>query len=279
MTAALKIIPVFYQPASLFPQWKKRGATTILGYPVDPASNLEQWKQAARLNGLTVILQADVCRPQDYADDLVIAIAHVPDEPDGAGGQTPEQMIGKYQAIKAKTSKPVLINLDASRFPFTTNAADVYGRYCQAADWIAFDYYPLARGDGPTANSQIGQAVKNLLAWSGGKPVIAFIETSDQLLKLSEWGKQVDPNGNKMRAPTAAEFLQEIQTAEDAGASIAYFADVVGRSWISFDGTTADIEAAMMQMAKPSTPPPPAKRLVTTVAIYSDGSVTVTPAV
>jgi hypothetical protein len=268
------ITMVWYQPMSSFPKWKARGVNTLVGYVADGTS-LDDYKAAAKALGLSIILQADVCRDIDYIDPTAIAIINTPDEPDGAGSQTPQQMQARYAALKLKTNKPIFLNLDGHRFPFTQPAT--YIEYCKAGDWLAMDYYPCNFGDTPAAIPTIADRIKQLITWGGGKPVYAFLECSNQNLQKQAW-VQGTPLQALMRGPTTPEFELEVHTAISAGvAGIGYFPDLIGAGWEAFDATPADIEQSMIKMAQNASHGTTPK-LVLTVNYFSDGSSKVTVA-
>lgn len=74
---------------------------------------------------------------------------------------------------------------------------------------------------------------------------MVFIECSDQKLRLADYLRGT-AQGNAARGPTGAEMTAEIDAAVSHGATgIVYFPDVIGAGWLSFDGTTAEITAAM----------------------------------
>jgi hypothetical protein len=82
----------------------------------------------------------------------------------------------------------------------------------------------------------------------GGKPVIVFVECSDQNLRVqgwatsTQWGPAVAP---LMRGPTLMEMLAEIDACERLGCGRAYFPDRIGNAWEGFDGTTDELSGAM----------------------------------
>ena len=239
------LIGVWYQPVENFQKWKDRGINTLVGY----ASTVprDEWKAAAQKAGLFYIAKP-TGDPDDLkadaADPNFIAFEQV-DEPDGGGATPPDKIVETYNTWKAVSPKPVLLNLDGWRTQY--GKPDEYITYCQGADWVAFDYYIINRGEGPENINKIGDRLDKLKEWTGGtKKLFVFIECSDQNLKVGEWGKQIDPDGTKMRCPTPAEMQKEIDVAMAHGASgIIYFPDVIGRGWEAFDGTPADVEKAM----------------------------------
>ena len=256
------LIGVWYQPASSFALWKSRGINTLVGCPLGAEGvSRAQWMDAARKAGLSYIAKptddpADL--KSDLADANLIAWEQ-PDEPDGAGNLPPDQIIANYRTWKATGDKTVLLNVDGWKTQYRP-AAD-YLQYFQGADWIAFDYYILNRGEGPANISKIGDRLDQLKQWTGGKKkLFVFIECSDQDLRVTDWATTPDADGKtlapQMRGPTADEMRQEIEVAMAHGASgIIYFPQVIGRGWESFDGTPADCVAAMKDINAKLTAP------------------------
>ena len=244
-TAPKFLIGVWYQPVENFQKWKDRGINTLVGY----ASTVprDQWTDAARKAGLFYIAKP-TGDPGDMKADLAdpnFLAWEQPDEPDGGGATPPDKIVENYKAWKAAGDKPVLLNLDGWRTQY--GAAADYIKYCEGADWIAFDYYIINRGEGPENIKKIGERIDRIKEWTDGKKkIFVFIECSDQNLKVSDWGKQIDPDGTKMRCPTAVEMKRQIDMAVAHGASgIIYFPDIIGRNWEAFDGTPDDCDAAM----------------------------------
>ena len=252
------LIGVWYQPTSSFEKWKARGINTLVGYEAEGGNvSRQQWLEAARKAGFCYIV-----KPTDDPDELKADLADPyllawsqQDEPDGTGNTPPEKIVEIYKTWKAvadpsngaeSNDKPVFLNLDGNKMQWRPPAD--YEQYVQGGDWIAFDYYPFNGGNGAIA--VLGDRLDKLRAWSGGKKkLFAFIECSDQNLKVSDWGKQIDPDGTKMRCPTAAEMKKQIEISMAHGAcGIIYFPDIIGRNWEKFDGTSPDCEAAMKEV-------------------------------
>ena len=260
------MIGVWYQPLSSIPKWKSRGVNTLVGFPAGGVDTRAQWTQAARDAGMNYILKPSGV-PADMlteSQDSHLVAWSLPDEPDGAGKLSPDQIIAMYKTFKAVANVPVFLNFDGSVMQYRSSSD--YKKYCQGGDILAFDYYVANRGDAPGALSTIGKRVDQLKSYGQGKPVVAFIECSDQQLYLQSW---VTPAlAAKMRGPTPAEMKKEIDYAFTHGAKgIVYFPDVIGAGWISFDGVTPDLEAAMIDsnaalLAKAAGLPAPPPRKV-----------------
>lgn len=259
------IVGVWYQPVSSFPKWKARGINTLVGYEDEGgAVTLDQYKQAAAVNGLFLILQSSVCRTQDYADPSVLAIMATPDEPDGVGNVAPADMATRYAATKLLTAKPVFINFDGWKMQYRPPAD--YVAYCAAADWLGMDFYPVNRGTSG-AITQIGDRLDDLGLYGKGKPRIAFIETSDQDLRVQAWALDTTwgpAPAVTMRGPTSAEVTSEVTLAVAHGATaIVYFADQIGMNFEGYDGTPADVAATITTLSDGLTAAPPTTKPTT----------------
>lgn len=271
---------VWYQPVESFDKWKARGIDTLIGVETnDGAVAPRQYLDAAAAKGLKVWVQHPLllADPSLATHQATAGAINAPDEPDGGGNTTPVQCQVNYATIKAAFPwLRVLINFDGSRMAWRPDAD--YVEYCKAADVIFMDYYPLNGGQGPTAIPDIGARLKRLAKDSGGKPLGAFIECSNQLLGEQPWTQQDDGTGvwlsTKMRGPTAGEFGQEVHSAVvDGGAtSIGYFPDVIGKGWVGFDGVPDDIAAAMTQLNATLTVP------FTAGAVAASSGTSATPA-
>lgn len=271
--ATKPIIGVWYQPVSSFAKWKARGINALIGYENEGgAVTLDQYCDAALTAGLQVILQwSSTTSARATTDANVIAVINTPDEPDGAGNVDSATMIAQYTAIKAVTTKPVFINFDGWKMQYRP-AAD-YAQYVQAGDWIAVDYYPVNRGM-VNADPAIGPVVNDIPAIAArvkllqslvdptrtGVEFFAFIETSDQNLRVQSWATQPDSTGTppyaRMRGPTAVEVNTELATVITAGAWPCYFPDVIGANFESFDGTPDDVAAVITAKNQAITQPP-----------------------
>jgi hypothetical protein len=239
------IIGVWYQPKENFQTWKDRGVNTLVGFERNGTTTTRsQWIDAARALGMFYIIRPTGVTSDfqtDMQDPYLLAWEQYPDEPDGAGS-TPAYIINaNYSQWKSQGSKPIFMNLDGARFQYSKQSD--YQGYIQGADWIGLDYYVINRGEGPENLNNLGKAIDTLKSWvaSAGvsKKIYVFIESSDQNLKVSGYF----PTG---RGPTADEMKQEITIATSHGANgIMYFPDIIGRNFEAYDGTPADVAAAM----------------------------------
>lgn len=282
------VIGVWYQPVASFAKWKARGINTLVGCELEGgAVTRAQWTAAARAAGLCYIIKPGTdatTLAADAADPYLLAWEQQ-DEPDGAGNTSPAQIQNVYSSLKQ--AKPVFLNFDGWKMQY--RAAADYLAYVQGADWLAADYYVVNRGEGSAAIPKIGVALDKLAQWAPGKRRIAFIETSDQDLRVQQWASQPDASGTppqpRMRGPTAAEVSSEVQMAIAHGVSgIVYFADVVGMNFEGFDGEPADVIGAQTAIDQqlttpvPSPSPPPADPLAGTTITIMGHSYTLTPA-
>lgn len=242
---------VWYQPPSHFARWRDRGVTVLWGCTA-PAEDVDSdgWCAQAAAAGFQYVLQSpDGTLEKHYADAACIAVA-LRDEPNGGGSMTPGECLDAYLAIKAKTSKPVILNLDGIRTIYDPEAKTA--AYLAACDWIAVDVYPLNGGYGPEGIAMIGQVCDRVRRLAPGKPLIAFVESSNQQLNLQPWLAGTD-RGKKARGPTAQEVAAEFDVAHAHGAtSICIFPDVIGGgSWLAFDGTSDEVAGALKVLTRP----------------------------
>jgi hypothetical protein len=290
------LIGVWYQPTSSFAKWKDRGINTLIGYASENTVSRDAYMEAARNAGLFYAIKptedpADL--KTDAADPYFLAWEQ-PDEPDGGGNIPPAKIIENYKTWKAAGDKPVLLNLDGWRTQYGPPAD--YIQYCTGADWIAFDYYILNRGEGPDNIKKLGERLDKLKEWTGGKKkLFVFIECSDQDLRVTDWAATPDATGKpaapRMRCPSAAEMQKQIDVAVAHGAAgIIYFPQVIGKGWEKFDGTPDDCDAQMKianaklaGKAAPATTRPVRRTAAdpldgATITSNEDGTYTITPA-
>ena len=245
--AAPPIVAVWYQPIRSFPRWKAAGVNTLVGYESEGGTvSVQQYCDAAAAAGLRVVLQwgggGDV-QARAIADPNVIGVINGPDEPDGNGATAPNQMIVQFNAIKQVCPKPVWENFDGRKMQWLPEAS--YVLYAQSCDVLCMDDYPLNYGDGVAAIPTITARLQELQRVSNGKPVLAFLECSNQNLSIQNWvvGTALAAT---MRGPTAAEFGTELDAALAAHpAGIGFFPDVIGLGFQSYDGVPNDVNAVL----------------------------------
>lgn len=258
------VIGVWYQPSYTFDRWKARGINTMLGY--ESLSNtvpFKKWNADLAAKGLYTIRKPQGDLVQDSRDPRLLAWKF-DDEPDladkrGKLGSDPVSLLMRYHEMKAAAPNvPVLINLSGGEVRGVAQTGQEslrakYQAYCQAADWISQDLYPVTgwvRPDWidlslPIALPQreperytIGWTLDKLRELSGGKPQFQILECSNQNLPWLP--------ADKRRSPTAAEFRGEVWHAVIHGAvGISYFPQQIGGGF-KFDATPPDVEREMI---------------------------------
>jgi len=226
-------IGVWVPPAYDFAKWKGRNVNTVVGVTQD----FETWNAEANSLGLRMIRDSRPDPADDSNEPLLLAWAQ-DDEPDGIFSQIPySQVQARYAAWKgANPGRSVFINFvgDLNQYDLVTaeSGDPWYAKYVAGADWISADTYPVNRG---RSLSTVGAMVDHLRALAGGKPVFAFIESSD-----------IDPTRDGP-GPTPDELRAEIWEAIIHGVrGLWYFPEQVG-SGIPFlyDSTPADVADEM----------------------------------
>jgi hypothetical protein len=154
-------------------------------------------------NGLGVFLglgavSQDLCIAGTYASAILGWGQR--DEPDNAQWDSatnsygpcidPSVIVNNYNATKAADpTRPVFINF--GRHSADTSLGDsgscglidpavLYSEYAQGADIVSFDIYPVVDGCGLPL-TVVADGVDHLMAWGGGRPVWAYIETVQQV--------------------------------------------------------------------------------------------------
>jgi hypothetical protein len=121
---------------------------------------------------------------------------------------------------------------------------------------------------------------------AAGKPVVMFIECSDQNMRVQDYlhSPENQPIGEKraaaMRAPIPDELEWEVATAMSRGAvGVIYFPQKIGKNWEAFDVTPDDVAARMtavnLKLAGKTPAPPqlvPAKGPLDGKTLTIDGS-------
>ena len=226
------LVGVWRQPASSLAVWKARGVNAVVGTVLTPDCPTD-----AAYVAVAHALKLYVIAPCPEADALELM-----DEPDGHGYDA-AYLRPAYQAEKNSARRPVFLNLDGGRIPWT-DASD-YTDYGGVCDWLAFDYYPLNRGDGAGAIIRLANGLDKIRLAAPGKRYMVFIECSNQQLNLAPYLAGT-PQGVAARGPVPGEMQQEIDAAVSHGATgLVYFPDAIGRGWLRFDDTPPDIAAAM----------------------------------
>lgn len=231
------IIAVWYQPQESWDTWRARGINTLFGLETQNKVTKPALVALAHAKGFYVI-------GDDPACDIVQVM---PDEPDGAGAVPPALWQGKVE-VAQRAGKQIIGNFDAWRAQYLP-AAD-YSFYFKGLDWAAADYYPLNSGVGGDYLAAYKARLAYIMGLAGNRPFIAFIESSDQLIKKQAWANDPQwgpPPGPRMRGPAPDEFSAELKVAVDSGAKgVCVFPDVIGLFWEGYDGTTAAVAARMV---------------------------------
>jgi len=244
------VLGAFVQSVSMMDTWKARGVNTLVETP--EGNDALQWAQAADAKGLYQIRHPSTDLHFDINDRYLLAWA-TRDEPSdtastldyGVVAQDPAEVTQEAAAWRAAAQAegkfvPVWTNHIATHiFPDWAQTNALMHDYMQGAesDWLSADSYQIQNhqafvipsNDGYTSTSQ-GVTVERQLAWSGGKPVMAFIGTS--------------AFGDTAAAPTAAQFNAMAWSSVIHGASgITYFP--VDLQPFAFDITPPDVVQAM----------------------------------
>jgi hypothetical protein len=225
------VLGVWDQPAAMMSTWKARGVNTMVEVP--EGHDVADWAGEANAEGLFQIRHPRPKIADDLADRRLLAWA-TRDEPSntsdgviapGHVSQTPAQIVQEaapWRAAAKATGRfvPVWTNHVASHiYPDWGPSVPLMRDYMRGlgSDWLSSDAYPVQAGsafvmrasEGYTSTTQ-GVALDRQIAWSGGKPVMAFIGVS-----------AFAPG---QRAPTSAEFAAMAWSSVIHGASgVIYF--------------------------------------------------------
>lgn len=239
---------IWQQPESSFPTWFARGIDCLV-LPPQPTTGpaLDSWCKSADKSHLGYILPGDGSAEAHYADARCVGVMIYPDEPNAGhvgdpNYRSPGFMLDAAYALRGKTNKPLWISLGGWAIQYNKPAE--VAAYCQCADVVSFDLYIINMGMGPGAIPKIGDLINTLAASS--KRVVADVETSWQKIPPGVMNPPVP--GESYRAPTGAEFVDEVLTARNHNADVLYFSHISGGGsvpWQGFDGTTPEIAALM----------------------------------
>jgi hypothetical protein len=246
------VLGAYVQSIDQMATWKSRGVNTLVEVP--EGHDVGQWISAADAAGLYQIrhpsadLTADLNDPHLLAwstldepsntTDGILDYGHVAEDPaqvaaEAAPWRAAAQAAGKFMPIWTNHVGPHI-------WPDWAQHNALMYDYMQGgeSDWLSADSYPIQAGqnfviqtnDGYTSTVQ-GVTLDRQEAWSGGKPVMAFIGTS----AFTAGGP----------APTGAEFTAMAWSAVIHGAvGVIYFPVQFQPSW-SFDATPPDVVAAI----------------------------------
>jgi len=189
------VLGVWEQPGSTMAAWKARGVNTLVGAP--QGQDILTWAKSADAAGFYQIREPSSNLTFDANDPYLLAWA-TRDEPSnttttlsyGAVNENPAAVLAEATPLRAAAAAAGKV------IPIWTNhvAAHIYPDWAQKnvlmmdymegpeSDWLSSDGYPIqqhqafvvATNDGYTSTTQ-GIALDRQEAWSGGKPVMAFI--------------------------------------------------------------------------------------------------------
>jgi hypothetical protein len=244
------VLGAFVQASWMMDTWKARGINTLVEAP--QGHDVLQWAQAADSAGLYQIRHASSDLHFDVNDPHLLAWA-TQDEPSNTTSTLDYGVVSEDPAEVAQEAAPwrAAAQAEGKFVPVWTNhvAGHIYPDWAQTnvlmhdymqgaeSDWLSADSYPiqehqpfvLQSNDGYTSTTQ-GITLDRQAAWSGGKPVMAFIGTS----------AYSDSNA----VPTASQFNAMAWSSVIHGATgITYFP--VDLSPWSFDATPPDLVQAM----------------------------------
>jgi hypothetical protein len=241
---------VFYQPAfpsgtTSFAGWKSRGINTLMGWETQSNTvSIDQYSAAAVAAGMYMIREPRTNVAADATQQNLLAFLQ-PDEPESKG-ITPAQIQANYSAwTSAAPGIPVVQNFEGGAVIGWQGgvSAATYAQYIQGADILAEDIYPVTGWLVPNKLNVVGQTIDQLRSYSADgngntKPVMAFIETSNQRLFATS-----HPDWNE-RGVTPGEFREEVWDALIHGAQgIFYFSQSFDA--FRYDATPIDVAAEM----------------------------------
>lgn len=241
---------VFYQPANAsgttsFAGWKARGINTLMGWETQSNTvSIDQYSAAAVAAGMYMIREPRAKVAADATQPNLLGLLQ-PDEPESKG-ITPAQIQANYNAwTAAAPNVPVVQNFEGGAVIGWQGgvSAATYAQYIQGANILAEDIYPVTGWLLPNKLNVVGQTVDQLRSYSADangntKPVMAFIETSNQRLFATS-----HPDWNE-RGVTPAEFREETWDALIHGAKgIFYFSQSFDA--FRYDATPIDVAAEM----------------------------------
>lgn len=184
-------IGVWLQDPRNAARFKEAGINLYVGLWEGPT---EEQLAALQAAGMPVICHQNAVGLKHLEDPTIVAWMHG-DEPDNAqpaagGGWgpaiPPATIIADYQRLAASDpSRPVWLNLGqaVANEEWIGRGApwEDYPEYCQGADVLSFDVYPVAgiqKPDGENYLWYVAKGVDRLHQWSGNKTVWNVIETT-----------------------------------------------------------------------------------------------------
>jgi hypothetical protein len=192
------VLGAFVQSAWMMDSWKARGINTLVEAP--EGHDVLQWAQAADSRGLFQIRRPSSDLNFDINDRYLLAWS-TRDEPSdtrstlsyGVVAQDPAEVAQEAAPWRAAAQSqgkfvPIWTNhVGTHIYPDWARGNALMYDYMQGAesDWLSSDAYPIQSGqafviqsnDGYTSTTQ-GITLDRQIAWSAGKPTMAFIGTS-----------------------------------------------------------------------------------------------------
>jgi len=198
------------QPTSLLSTWASRGANTLIR--IGAGENFTSWNSTANALGLKYI-RGPASPPSGDVGDTNLLAWHQDDEP--CSGDTSASLQSLFAQWKATDqTRPVSVNLAPGGMLGLggCTAAQNQPYIDNASDWAMDDIYPVAGWDEPNnviyPNNWVGEALQQMAGISRGRPLMQFVECSEQNLS---WCPQCP-------APTPGQFHTEFWDAIINGA-------------------------------------------------------------
>jgi hypothetical protein len=231
------------QPPDSFDVWRLRGINTLVGYESRGGSvSNDDWSAAAAIKGFHYIRKPAGEPAEDAKDPFLLGWMH-DDEPDVKKPPTDPKHLQEDYADwkKAAPNVPVFVNFSGGNVLGGKVPKETYQEYMKAADWVGNDFYAVTGYNRPDWLWKVGAAVDQLRDWSGGKPQLAFIESSAQRLP---WTPKTT------RGVTAEELRAEIWHAVIHGAAgVVYFPQQIGEGF-RYDMTPPRVALEMSRQNK-----------------------------
>ncbi|MBS0360624.1 MAG: hypothetical protein JSR98_04535 [Proteobacteria bacterium] len=248
------VLGVWMQSTGQMDDWKARGVNTLVEVP--QGNDVAGWSQAADQRGFYQIRHPSSDLIADLGDRRLLAWA-TQDEPSnvvkgkfdyGGVAQDPAEVVReaapwRAAAKAAGKTLPIWTNhVGPHIYPDWAQKSVLMQDYMKgpASDWLAADSYPVEEkrpvvirsNDGYTSTTQ-GVVIDRQLAWSGGKPVMAFIGTA--------------AFGDQTPVPTPEEFRVMAWSSVIHGAiGIIYFPIRLSPSF-TFDATPPQLVRALTE--------------------------------
>ena len=271
----------WYRPISELPNQIALGMNFVIGYESGGAGGpytRAQYKSACQALGLKYVLQAppdDATLALEASDAFCLGWDLV-DEPNAGPPSTTSVSVLQSTAAKyraAAPSKIVMLNLDGNQEE-SWNPTWSYPQAVACCDWLFFDFYVRNRlGPSVDLKATFQPKIDRFKGYcTKAQKFGFFVETDDQLLSEQGWS----PLGC---GPSNADVQAYFDLAKSNQCDLlAFFEDVIGKSWVSYDSTTPAMYTLIKQNIAALSPITP-KSVVSvnsvhgsTTLTYSDGS-------